>query len=98
MYLKVVHSGMTVKQILALPDDEKGQLFLEGLQLNCCAGIFPYEQDFVPCIGLSLDEGLGLAPLGTEDMVCTFPLFFFCSGCCHGLTFDGRAGHALNLP
>ena len=69
MYLKAVHSGMTIPQILALPDDEKGQLFLEGLQLNCCAGIFPYEQDFVPAFSLSLEEGLCLAPRGTEDMV-----------------------------
>ena len=69
MYLKIVHSGLTAEQVLALPDDEKGQLFLEGLLPNCCAGAFPYEQDFIPCISLSLEEGLSIAPLGTEDMV-----------------------------
>ena len=58
MYLKIVHSGLTAEQVLALPDDEKGQLFLEGLLPNCCAGAFPYEQDFIPCISLSLEEGL----------------------------------------
>lgn len=72
MYLKIVHSGLTAEQVLALPDDEKGQLFLEGLLPNCCAGAFPYEQDFIPCISLSLEEGLCIAPLGTEDMVGAF--------------------------
>jgi len=70
---------MTIPQILALPDGEKGQLFLEGLQVNCCAGIYPYEMDFIPCLSLTFSEGLGLAPLGTEDMVIRMRVSYSCS-------------------
>ena len=97
MYLKIVHSGMTAKQILELPDEEKGQLFLEGLQVNCCAGIFPYEQDFVPCVALSFDTGVGLVPLGTEDMVRTHALLAVKSSSLILLVFF-RAGRAPNRP
>jgi hypothetical protein len=69
VYLKIVHSGMTVQEVLALPDGEFGQFVGEALQFTCDAGLFPYEKDFIPALSLSFSEGLTLAAYGTEDLV-----------------------------
>lgn len=69
MYLKVIHSGMTAQEVLALPDENFGKFFPEGLQINCDAGIFPYEKDFVPGLSLSFFEGVTVAAVPTENMV-----------------------------
>jgi hypothetical protein len=74
MYLKAVHSGMSFEQILNLDDVQFAQFGSESLQISCSAGIFPYEKDFVPGIGLSFFHGLVLSAVPTEDMVrvCSF--------------------------
>lgn len=75
MYLKAVHSGMSFEQILNLDDVQFAQFGSESLQISCSAGIFPYEKDFVPGIGLSFFHGLVLSAVPTEDMVrvCSCP-------------------------
>lgn len=70
VYLKTVHSGMSFEQVLALDDVRFAQFGGEALQINCSAGIFPYEKDFVPGITLSFFHGLTLTAVPTEDMVC----------------------------
>lgn len=84
IYLKAVHSGMSFEQILALDDVQFGQFGAEGLQISCSAGIFPYEKDFVPGIGISFFHGLVLSAVPTEDMVrdvspalCSAPFMTF---------------------
>lgn len=72
IYLKAVHSGMSFEDILGLEDVQFAQFGGESLQINCSAGIFPYEKDFVPGIGLSFFHGLVLTASGTEDMVSTY--------------------------
>ena len=88
VYLKAVHSGMSFEQILCLDDVQFAQFGSEALQISCSAGIFPYEKDFVPGIGLSFFHGLVLSASPTEDMVrlcvCVWRLaradFFFLQG------------------
>ncbi len=69
LYLKVVHSGMNVGEILSLPEDRRAQFYGECLQITCSAGLFPYEKDFKPGVSLSLWHGIGITAIGTEDMV-----------------------------
>lgn len=71
VYLKAVHSGMSFQQILELNDVEFGKFGAEAMQITCSAGLFPYEQDFVPGISLSFFHGLQLQATPTEDMVTT---------------------------
>jgi hypothetical protein len=84
LYLKIVHSGLTAQEVLSLDDAQFGQFLAEGFQINCCAGLFPYEQDFLPCLSLSFEDGLTLGVSGTEDLVslacmtvCCFELTVF---------------------
>ncbi len=81
IYLKTVHSGMTMEQVLALDDVEFGRFTAEALQVTCSAGLFPYEQDFVPGLCLSFFHGLTVGATPTEDMVSnpspTFPVLHF---------------------
>lgn len=72
-YLKVVHSGMTIDSVLELPDAEFGQFFPEGLQFTCDAGLFPYERDFLPELGISFTDGLSVSASDTEDLVSDKP-------------------------
>lgn len=69
IYLKVVHSGMTIRDVLAMNDVEFGQFVGESMQITCSAGLFPYEQDFVPGLCLSLFHGITLGAVPTENMV-----------------------------
>jgi hypothetical protein len=71
LYLKTVHSGMTAQEVLSLPDQAYAQFTGEGFEVNCCAAIFPYEQDFVPGVAVDFFGGLGLTltAVPTEDMV-----------------------------
>lgn len=95
-YLKMVHSGKTGRSILSLPDAEFGQFFLEGMQLTCCPGLWPYEKDFLPQPGLSMTEGLTLTASGTEDLVRslhpqfhTFLFFLTQVFACSGVAMHG---------
>ena len=78
MYLKVVHSGMTMEEVLSLDDEHLGQFFSGGLQITCDAGLFPYERDFIPNLCLSLFHGIDIAAVGTEDMVRCAPTRLLC--------------------
>jgi hypothetical protein len=73
VYLKTVHSGMTMQQVLDLDEVEFGQFLGEAMQITCSAGLFPYEQDFEPGLCLSFFHGITLAAVPTEDMVSPFP-------------------------
>jgi hypothetical protein len=80
LYLKTVHSGMTIEEVLAMPEEPFACFFGEGLEINCDAAIFPYEQDFVPGVGISFFDGLGLTltAVPTEDMVSCVLLLNLC--------------------
>ena len=69
LYLKIVHSGMTARQVLDLPDKEFGQFIGEMFQITCDAGLVPYEKDFVPGLALSFSKGFTLSAVATEDIV-----------------------------
>jgi len=95
MYLKVVHSGKTLSEVLHLDDASFGQFGSESLHITCSAGITPYERDFEPCLVMNFFSGLGLTPVGTEDMVssrcfCSSSASCDCS-LCAGLAFIQRA-------
>jgi len=76
MYLKTIHSGMTAQEVLALSDERFGPFIGQGLQINCDAAVFPYEEDFVPGLSLSFFEGVTVAAIPTENMVSSpFSLF-----------------------
>lgn len=77
VYLKLVHSGRTIDDVLAMDDAEFGQFLGEAMQITCSAGLFPYEQDFVPGLCLSFFHGITLSTVPTEDMVslsCAIPM------------------------
>jgi len=67
-YLRIVHSGKTIQEVLALPDEDFAPFYLQGCPLNCDAGLFPYEKDFVPGLGLTDEEEITLVASGTEDL------------------------------
>jgi hypothetical protein len=69
MYLKLIHSGLTLDEFLSLPEEKQAEFVGEGCQITCSAGLFPYEQDFVPGLCLSFFQGIELTAQGTEDMV-----------------------------
>ena len=104
MYLKAVHSGMSFEQILSLDDVQFAQFGSESLQISCSAGIFPYEKDFVPGIGLSFFHGLVLSAVPTEDMVRALcprlpvPLSDAVCLFCAGLALDDGAGGRQDHP
>ena len=77
-YLKVVHSGKRISDIMKLPDAEFGQFVGEGLHMTCDAGLFPYGRDTLPGLSVSFSGGLSLTATGTEDLVSarSFPVFF----------------------
>ena len=94
LYLKTVHSGMTMKEVLEMEDEPLARFFGEGLEINCDAAIFPYEQDFVPGVGISFFDGLGLTltAVPTEDMVSSAHLCLLCLCLTRALC---RPGHCL---
>lgn len=69
LYLKLVHSGYTAEQLLALDDKPFGQFVGEAFQITCDAGLVPYEKDFVPGLALSFSKGFTLAAVASEDIV-----------------------------
>jgi hypothetical protein len=69
MYLKLVHSGLTAQQVLALDDEPFGQFVGQAFQITCDAGLVPYEKDFIPGLALSFTEGFTLAAMASEDIV-----------------------------
>lgn len=93
LYLKVVHSGKTISDVLSMEDEEFGQFVGEGLQGTCSAGLFPYEQDFEPGLCLSFFHGITLTAVPTEDMVRH--LHVFCVTPAD--TFLGFQGWALSM-
>jgi hypothetical protein len=94
LYLKIIHSGLTIGEVLSMNDEDFGQFLGQGFQINCSAGIFPYEKDFVPGLCLSFFEGLTLGAVPTEDMVRTlsFLLCFHMASPCLCLCLC-RVGH-----
>lgn len=94
-YLKIVHSGKRLEEIMQLPDAEFGQFTAEGYHMTCDAGLFPYERDTLPGLSMTLLEGLSLTPTGTEDLV-RFCLLSCFDGSCPPetfLSFPGLSGH-----
>lgn len=97
MYLKTVHSGLTGEQVLALDGYSFGTFFAEAHQFTCCAGLFPYEKDFVPAFTLSWENGVGFYACGTEDLVrCAIVVWFIMQLNFYYHAF-GRVGHARTL-
>lgn len=84
VYLKLVHSGMTAEQVLALDDSGFGQFIGQAFQITCDAGLVPYEKDFIPGLALSFVEGFTLAAVASEDIVS--PLSFLSLSSCFFLT------------
>jgi hypothetical protein len=68
-YLKIVHSGKRIGEIMQLPDAEFGQFTGEGWHMTSDAGLFPYEGDKLPGLSVSFSGGLSLTATGTEDLV-----------------------------
>jgi hypothetical protein len=69
MYLRILHTGMTVEEILKLDDVEFGKFVGQSLQITRDAGLTPYQRDFVPAFCISPLGGLKLTGQPTENMV-----------------------------
>lgn len=81
IYLRMQHSGLTLKQVQALPPRDKANFFFSGCGLNFDAHIISYCPDFEKGIQMSPLAGLDLGQRGSEDWVspvrarATVPVF-----------------------
>jgi hypothetical protein len=83
IHLRILHSGLTADQVLALPEEKFGQFIAECLQITRDAGLVPYQADETLGLQCTITGGLGLGLRGTEDMVRTsFPFFQVETGMC----------------
>lgn len=76
MYLRMLHSGMSAEQVLALPPAEFGRFIGECCQITRDAALVPYERDTTVGVQISFSNGFGfgLGLCDTEDMVRPFVL------------------------
>jgi len=69
IYLRMQHSGLTMRQILALPVHRKCHLFFSGCGLNFDAELLTYCSDVAKGIQMSPLTGIGIGQRGSEDWV-----------------------------
>ena len=69
IYLHMQHTGLTLKQIQALPVARKAEIFFSGCGLNFDAHILSYCPDWEEGIQMSPLTGLSVGQRGTEDWV-----------------------------
>ncbi len=77
VHLRILHSGMTAMQVLALPDDQFASFAGKCFQVTCDAGFVPYQGDEALGLAFSVSSGLTLGLRGTEDMVTPLCLLLF---------------------
>lgn len=87
IYLRLLHSGMSAKQALALPPAEFGRFIGECCQLTRDPCLVPYERDTTISMGITFAGSVGfeLSLRDTEDMVSPPPPF----PCAHVLSCSG---------
>lgn len=78
IHLRILHSGLSAEQVLALPEDKFGQFIAECLQITRDAGLVPYQSDETLTFQCTATGELGLGLRGTEDMVFHIVGFHVC--------------------
>jgi len=78
IHLRILHSGLSAEQVLALPEDKFGQFIAECLQITRDAGLVPYQSDETLTFQCTATGELGLGLRGTEDMVFHIVGFHLC--------------------
>ena len=73
VYLTLLHSGMTAKEVLSLNQVDFGRFISQAWQVTKDPGLTPYERDFVPGVMVSMTGRVKLGARSTENMV--IPLF-----------------------
>lgn len=73
IHVRLLHSGMTAEQALALPKPEFARFLGQCLQPTRDAGFVPYNPDEELALCFSMTGGLALGLRGTEDMVLLPP-------------------------
>jgi len=73
IYLRMQHSGLTMKQILALPAVKRANILFSGCGLNYDAHINSYCPDFEKGIQMSPLLGIGIGQRSSEDWVSPAP-------------------------
>ncbi len=79
MALKILHSGMTAKEILELGPVDFGKFIGQACQMTADPCFNPYERDFVPGVMISMTGSIKLGARSTENMVRTPPTSPFSS-------------------
>lgn len=76
IYLRLLHSGMSARQVVGLPPAEFGRFIGECCQVTRDACLVPYERDTTVGVQITFSNGFGfgLGLRDTEDMVS--PSFF----------------------
>jgi hypothetical protein len=69
VYLTLLHSGMTAKEVLSLNQVDFGRFISQAWQVTKDPGLTPYERDFVPGVMVSMTGRVKLGARSTENMV-----------------------------
>jgi hypothetical protein len=75
IHLRLLHSGLTAEQVLALPNAEFGLFVGQCCEINRDAGLVPYQRDGALALQISGSGTLTLGLRDTEDMVSLSRLF-----------------------
>jgi hypothetical protein len=72
--MTVAHSGMTLQQVLALPEGDKAQFLCQTLTWNNDAGSTPYvgDEDLGLCLSFTEGVQIGLVPTENVSTPCGF--------------------------
>ena len=81
----IQQTGMTMDQVMALPDKEFAPLFCQSMVMSRDACMVPYNRDFKPTLGFSLFEGMIITCKSTENMALP----------CSASAFLGREYHEV---
>lgn len=80
-HLRILHSGMTAEQVLALPPAKFGLFVGQACEVNRDAALVPYNRDFTISPLLTMTGAMNIGLRDTEDMVSprpsSFPVAFF---------------------
>lgn len=69
IHMRILHSGLTAAQVLALPPEKFGCFMGQCYQVTRDAQFVPYQADEAPALQCSMTGKLTLGLRGTEDMV-----------------------------
>ena len=69
LYLRILHSGLSIESIAKMERPAVGQFLSEGMHFTWDSTIYKYNRDYTMAVVMSFFGGFGLQAVGTEDMV-----------------------------